>query len=59
MIATFKDALGQEHVGSEEVTRAMTKANHKVFGPDGAQWHDDPEVAAYQRLVRRFGEWSG
>jgi hypothetical protein len=29
----------------------MTKANHKVFGPDGAQWHDDVEVAAYQRLL--------
>jgi hypothetical protein len=54
VIATFKDGLGHEHVGSigvEEVTRAMTKANHKVFGPDGAQWHDDPEVAAYQRLL--------
>ena len=29
----------------------MTKANHKVFGPDGAQWHDDVELAAYQRLL--------
>jgi hypothetical protein len=34
----------------------MTKANHKVCGPDGArQWHDDPEVTAYQRLLFKDG----